>query len=199
MELHVDLRIRLAALCVVDQLVCELVAVSIRTVALAAALRLDVGQRRAVGLGELSPRTLDMAQRILGLDALRILPFRPQLVASGSRLYDDLRQRRVLVSAAVPLPLLQLQLALEQRPLRRQRWWQSLSRQRKWERKRERRRPHRRKPDAAADARHSRPRIHTRQCAAATDRADNRRGRGQPRSVRQQAAEYSAAPRGRKV
>src|SRR5262245_43074183 len=101
MDLHAQIWLRVASVPCVDQSVFKLVTVSLRTLALDTAVRLDVGQRRAVGLGHVSSRSLGLVQRRLVLDALRILPISTKLVASGVGRRRDLWRERVLVSVAV--------------------------------------------------------------------------------------------------
>src|SRR5687767_5754939 len=80
--------------------------------ALDPSLWVDLGQRRAVGLGDLSSRSMGLVQRGMVLDAVRLLSPRSELVAPGTRRRVRVREQRVLVSAAVSLRILQLQLAL---------------------------------------------------------------------------------------
>src|SRR5690606_6353728 len=120
MDTHVPIRLYLAALFIRHQCIFELVAVSLRPVALGFALRLGLGERRTLGLGDVSLRPLDLLPRTMGVDAVWLLPVGTQLVVAGTG--ADERNLRLceLVPAAVLLRLLQLQLPLlERSPWRR--------------------------------------------------------------------------------
>src|SRR5438445_5319768 len=112
MDLHKEIWVCLAPVPRCNKQLCRLVAVPLRTLALDAAVWLDMGQRRALGMGDLSSRTLVLRRRILELVAIRILPAIAKLVGTGLGRYLDRERQYLLVSAAVPPSPLQLQLGL---------------------------------------------------------------------------------------
>lgn len=121
MDPYFRLRLCMAALFVGHKLLFKLVAVSLWTVALGCSVRLDVGERRALGLGNISLWTMDQLSRRLGMDALWLLPYGPKLVVTGVGTFVQQLRLYKLVSAALHIRLLQLQLSLlvQQQPSRR--------------------------------------------------------------------------------
>jgi hypothetical protein len=89
-----------------NKLLFKLVAVSLRPVALGCSIRLDMGQRRTLGLGDISLRPLDLLPRRLGMDALWILQIGTKLVVAGIGAYVEQLRLYKLVSAALYIRLL---------------------------------------------------------------------------------------------
>jgi hypothetical protein len=123
MDLHAQIRLRLATLPEFRRRLRRLVAVSLRTLALDSAIRLDVGQRRALGLGDISSRALGLGRRRVGLDALRSTtiinnnttvivnnppvvtnPNQPTVVAAAPNLTNEQRNARLRTSPLGRVP-----------------------------------------------------------------------------------------------
>lgn len=78
-----------------------MVSLSIWSVAMAAAFWLDMGQLRTLGLGNISLRTLDILERLLGVVSVFAVSTAAKLVAAGTGSFRVDRFKLLLVPDAL--------------------------------------------------------------------------------------------------
>jgi len=122
MGLHTKLWIRLETIWIGAKRIFRLVAVPLRTLALDISIRMDVDQRRAMGLGDISLWPMDLGQRLVVLEPVRLLSLPAQLVAACIGRDGRYSKQYLLVPTSVLFPISQLLRWRRLSSWRRQQW-----------------------------------------------------------------------------